>query len=479
MLECTSGFRIGFGSEELFLSVYQGLRTSRGGMFRQALGFIALTLVASTAHSAHSVRVEGADEWRVQAAKVRYAIRQVLNSEGLDLVESQSLRASPTPLDLAGRRALEEASKAIDTLMLDEAAQVLENVLNEVSARPAQLRDSSWYAEAYQTLGIVYGLRGERDRARSVWTTSKRLAPKLLPNPALFNPEMRALYDAIEVGTQFGALRVTSTPAGLDVYIDGTPRGVTPFRADRVPVGEVTLRVQGVGGQASGQRVLVLPGRERAVDFPNGPALDGLDTPAAECGAGLSAVWAARIEVVADRMEIQVSSQDCSGASKDLSFRVVTGLEVDEASLVRELRLEYKAQSEPELGGAAFANSSRGACGGISCERYKNIVAWSTLGTSLALGAGGGFLWWLAAEDEKAFQSQSYPRDLSESLAIADRGKLRALIGDVMLGAAGVGVVSAVSLWLFWEPGMSVSDGPQVALVPYQDGWMLGLQGEF
>ena len=48
------------------------------------------------------------------------------------------------------------------------------------------------------------------------------------------------------------------------------PRGVTPFRADRVPVGDVTLRVQGLDGQASGQRVLVLPGRERSVDFPNG-----------------------------------------------------------------------------------------------------------------------------------------------------------------------------------------------------------------
>ncbi len=189
-------------------------------MFRQVLVLLALCMASLNAHGADGVRVEGSDEWRVQAAKVRYAIRQVLTSENIELVAAQSLRAEPTPLDLSGRRALIEASKAIDLLMLDEAAQVLENVLNEVSARPAQLRDPMWYAEAYQTLGIVYGLRGERDRARSVWSTSKRLAPDLLPNPALFNPEMRALYDAIEVGTQFGALRVTSTPAGLDVYID-------------------------------------------------------------------------------------------------------------------------------------------------------------------------------------------------------------------------------------------------------------------
>ena len=106
-------------------------------------------------------------------------------ARSIELVAEQSLRSEPTPLDFSGRRALTEASKAIDLLMLDEAAQVLENVLNEVSARPAQLRDPTWYAEAYQTLGIVYGLRGERDRARSVWSTSKRLAPDLLPNPAL------------------------------------------------------------------------------------------------------------------------------------------------------------------------------------------------------------------------------------------------------------------------------------------------------
>jgi hypothetical protein len=448
-------------------------------MFRQALVLIALLQAASTAHSAHTVRVEGADEWKVQAAKVRYAIRQVLTTEGLELIPAQSLRSQPTPLDLAGRRALGEASKAIDTLMLDEAAQVLEGVLNEVSARPAQLRDPSWYAEAYQTLGIVYGLRGERDRARRVWGTSKRLAPDLLPNPALFNPEMRALYDAIEVGTQFGALRVTSTPAGLDVYIDGMPRGVTPFRADRVPVGEVTLRVEGAGAEANGQRVLVLPGRERAVDFPNGPNPEASTAGASECQPGLSALWLANIQVVADRMEIKVSAEGCSNTFEDLSFRVVTGLDVDESSLARELALELKAKRLVTDSGAGFAKSGRGACGGISCERYKSIVAWSTLGTSLALGAGGGVLWWLAGEDEKEFQAQGYPRDLNESLAISDRGKLRALIGDMMIGAAGVGVVSAVSLWLFWEPGMSVSSGTQVAFVPLNDGWMLGFRGEF
>ena len=448
-------------------------------MYRQALVLIALCLGTSTAHSAHTVEVEGADEWRVQAAKVRYALRQVLAAEGFELVASQRLDSEATPLDLAGRRAVGEASQAIDTLMLDEAAQVLEGVLNEVSARPAQLRDPSWYAEAYQTLGIVYGLRGERDRARSVWSTSKRLAPDLLPNPALFNPEMRALYDAIEVGTQFGALRVTSTPAGLDVYIDGMPRGVTPFRADRVPVGEVTLRVEGAEGEARGQRVLVLPGRERAVDFPNGPNPALSAAVKSECGVAMSAIWQAELEVVADRMEIQVRSEPCNDSFEEVSFRVVTGLDVDESSLVRELGLELRAKSTPVNQGSTFIESGRGACGGISCERYKSIVTWSTFGTSLAIGAGGGVLWWLAAEDEKAFKAQAYPRDLNESLAIADRGKLRGLIGDVLIGAAGAGIVSAVSLWIFWDPGMDVSNGPQVAFVPLDDGWMFGLRGEF
>ena len=448
-------------------------------MFRQALVLIALSLGTTTAHGAHTVEVEGADEWRVQAAKVRYAIRQVLNSEGLVLAPSQRLESEPTPLDIAGRKALGEASRAIDSLMLDEAAQVLEGVLNEVSARPAQLRDPAWYAEAYQTLGIVYGLRGERDRARSVWSTSKRLAPDLLPNPALFNPEMRALYDAIEVGTQFGALRVTSTPAGLDVYIDGISRGVTPFRADRVPVGEVNLRVEGAAGEARGQRVLVLPGRERAVDFPNGPSPIPSNASSAKCSPGVSAMWQANLQVVADRMEVQVSTKACIESFEELAFRVVTGLDVDEASLVREIGLEFKAKSRPTGGAATFAQSERGACGGISCERYKSIITWSTFGTSLALGAGGATLWWLAAQDEKDFKAQDYPRDLNASTAISDRGKLRALIGDALVGAAGVGVVSAISLWIFWEPGMSASSTTQVALVPLDDGWLFGLRGEF
>ncbi len=449
-------------------------------MFRQVLVLLALSMASFSAHGADGVRVEGSEEWRVQAAKVRYAIRQVLTSEGITLVAEQSLRSEPSPLDLSGRRALTEASKAIDLLMLDEAAQVLENVLNEVSARPAQLREPMWYAEAYQTLGIVYGLRGERDRARSVWSTSKRLAPDLLPNPALFNPEMRALYDAIEVGTQFGALRVTSTPAGLDVYIDGMPRGVTPFRADRVPVGEVTLRVQGVGGQASGQRVLVLPGRERAVDFPNGPQSQGLDAGSTRCTDALSTLWMATLNVVADRMEIEVTTEACRDSGRsEIEFRVVTGLDIDEASLVRELSLELKAQTRTKDVDVGFATSGRGACGGISCDRYKSIVAWSTLGTSLVLGAGGGVLWWLASEDEKAFRAQEYPRDLNESLAISDQGKLRALLGDVLIASAGVGVVSAAALWLFWEPGMSVSSGPQISVVPLENGWLLGLRGEF
>ena len=97
-------------------------------------------------------------------------------------------------------------------------------------------------------------------------------------------------------GTQFGALRVTSTPAGLDVYIDGMPRGVTPFRADRVPVGDVTLRVQGLDGQASGQRVLVLPGRERSVDFPNGPKSQVFDEGSTRCSESTFDLVAGRFE---------------------------------------------------------------------------------------------------------------------------------------------------------------------------------------
>lgn len=450
-------------------------------MIRQFCIFLCLCAVSSTAHSADSVRVKGADEWRVQAAKVRFALRELLTREGTELIVSDRFETKPSPLDLAGRKAVGEASKAIDTLMLDEAAQVLEGVLSEVSARPAELRDPNWYAEAYQTLGIIYGLRGERDRARSVWSTSKRLAPDLQPNPALFNPDMRSLYDAIEVGTQFGALRVTSTPAGLDVYVDGFPRGVTPFRAERVPVGEVTLRVQGQGGAASGQRILVLPGRESAVDFPNAPEPINVASASSDdaCDTGINNQWIAEVSVVADRMEVTTRFEPCNDERDDFSFRVVTSLDVDEESLVRELALELRANTLSDDDSLNFNATGIGACGGISCARFKNVVVWSTLGTSLAIGAGGGVLWWLAGQDEKVFRDQSYPRNLEESLAISDRGKLRALIGDIMVATAGAGIVSAASLWLFWDPGTELDTGTQLSVVPFRDGLMVGLIGEF
>ena len=59
-------------------------------MFRQVLVLLALGMASLTAHGADGVRVEGSDEWRVQAAKVRYAIRQVLTSESIELVAEQS-----------------------------------------------------------------------------------------------------------------------------------------------------------------------------------------------------------------------------------------------------------------------------------------------------------------------------------------------------------------------------------------------------
>ena len=106
--------------------------------------------------------------------------------------------------------------------------------------------------------------------------------------------------------------------------------------------------MQGLGGQASGQRVLVLPGRERAVDFPNGPKSEGLDAGSARCTDALSTLWLANLKVVADRMEIEVTTEACRDSGKaDIEFRVVTGLDVDEASLVRELSLELKAQTTP------------------------------------------------------------------------------------------------------------------------------------
>ena len=46
-------------------------------MIRQSCILLCIFAVTSTAHGADSVRVDGADEWRVQAAKVRFAARQV------------------------------------------------------------------------------------------------------------------------------------------------------------------------------------------------------------------------------------------------------------------------------------------------------------------------------------------------------------------------------------------------------------------
>ena len=117
--------------------------------------------------------------------------------------------------------------------------------------------------------------------------------------------------------------------------------------------------------------------------------------------------------------------------------------------------------------------------GGYPASAIKASLRGVHLEQASLWGPAAGCFWWLAGEDEKEFRSQDYPRNLNESQAIADRGKLRALIGDVLVASAGVGIRERCIFVALWEPGMRASSGPQISLVPLESGWMLGLRGEF
>ena len=81
-----------------------------------------------------------------------------------------------------------------------------------------------------------------------------------------------------------------------------------------------------------------------------------------------------------------------------------------------------------------------------------------------SLGRGWRIALWLASEDEKSFAHRLSAASTGSSPK--DRGKLRALLGDVWWPAQGC--VECCHPLAFLRPGNECIDGPQIALVPLE-----------
>ncbi len=93
---------------------------------------------------------------------------------------------------------------------------------------------------------------------------------------------------------QFGSLRVTSTPSGADVELDGARIGTTPLTKDQVFSGTHTVRVSLENYYPQERQVTVRDGERSSMDFPLSSSVGFLVVTSEPAGATVSVVETGR-----------------------------------------------------------------------------------------------------------------------------------------------------------------------------------------
>src|SRR5690606_29174913 len=90
---------------------------------------------------------------------------------------------------------LGKAQTAFESLDLDVAVDHLNNALSKYERHAAFVTDFSKVANALMLLGATHILRGEEKTGAKRLAQAIALYPEVKPDPRVFNPGMRAIFD--------------------------------------------------------------------------------------------------------------------------------------------------------------------------------------------------------------------------------------------------------------------------------------------
>jgi hypothetical protein len=298
------------------------------------------------------------------------------------------------------REQVDEGWRAYLRVAVEVAAQRLASARTEAEVLVAMPGGPEIYADAALRLGAVLGHLGRTAESRAVLQLALALDPERPITLAEFSPDVVALVDQARAApVSMQKLRVTTSPPGAIIAVDGKDAGRSPLELD-VARGQHVVVARAPGHRAAVQGVAV--DTAAAVEI----ALDR-DEPATRLagGATLGLGERAQQELVdaamryADLDEIVLVAetsrrggptllvQRCAGLPARCSAVVDLGFS-DASGLAAAARAAWQAARAGEL---RYPPSVLGERGGVianggGCRLCRNPWVWGGVGAALVVG---------------------------------------------------------------------------------------------
>ncbi|MEE8408212.1 MAG: PEGA domain-containing protein [Myxococcota bacterium] len=464
------------------------------------------------------------------AGYVSYQIRRALQED--DRYEVVDLpRALGSPTQKRAERAFDVASEmlqkgrsAYETLDLDPAIEYLNTALAKYERHAAHVTDISKVADVLMLLGATHILRGEEKTGGKRLAQAKAIYPEVEPDPTIFNPGMRQIFDEAAdrlAHRPLGTVSITSNPSYAEVYLDGDFVGVTPMAIDGVTEGRHFVRLVKDGYRNRGN-VLNVVGQVEAADVATLKPTDSYEefdalveaaTPSLatkEAGDRVGEVFRqlgvvldveqlmiTEVRLDGERVRVMAIQIDVVASNVIKAAKQVFSYDSQPATYEREIEdllrssfavdtLARKAgDGDPVAGDGGLVHAATGICYGMPCKKFKTLLLAIGGGGGTLLGLLGGVLDYLAYIDNGKYRVSAQPSQEAKDLRSA--GTAKAIVGDILAGVGVAVAATSVVLYFVWEPAASTpadvieqTDGSWgLAVTPLRGGAAVSAHFEF
>jgi hypothetical protein len=466
---------------------------------------------ASATRLASVVRGAGAGADK-GAAFASYFARYYMTEDGrYDVVDLNTVLGVPE-IEQASKafgqadELIQKAMSAYETLDLDPAVDYLGQAVQKFEKNAGFLIDVKDVANALMLLGAVHILRGEEKTGAERLAQALAINPAVEPDPRIFNPSMRQVFQKVADGLGRKAkatLSLTSSPSYAEVYVDGKFYGITPMAVPQLSEGRHFVRLSRDGYKSWGDVVSVVAGREGATngvlrpikraeeyDKAAAAAIDEMRRNADDDDAGakdamlglqrllgVDQLFLAEVKLEGERISLLAAQYDCKAKQRLKVVRRPFPYDPKADAFDREisdlLRREFgettlgKRQvikAAPEEGeGDAEANDgdvvnahAKGPCYfGMTCQKMKLAALITGAGGGAVLAATGGLLWYFASSNRNSFvvAKQGTP----EASSFRSAGKTEAVFGDILFPLGVLTAAAGAAVFFFYHPPVAAA----------------------
>lgn len=464
-------------------------------------------------------RVSGAGSDRAAGFVAHYVRSNFAEDPRYELVSlstalgDATAEAAEAALDKALQLA-QRGREAYDVLELDQAVENLNAAVREYDRNAAYVTDFRQVAETLMLLGATHILRGEEGRGRERLAQAVILYPEVEPDARVFNPSMRQVFSNTKARVlrgRRGSIIVETQPTGAEIYLDGKFMGVSPETILEVAEGRHYLRAVKDGYRPFGT-VIDVKGTVEVTDravLVMTKAFDDYDRLSDEIFSALNAgkgprqvetllgqlatllnvddLFISEVRIDGEQVRVLSAQFNLSGKLRSRVRETKFVYDADGDSYGRRIEEFLKGEFGPPPEGSLEGSGPGGMrwdgegvapptpmCMGMNCDDFRsNVLIWG--GASAAGLAGlGGLFGFLAQSDNDEFQTT--PQVDPQSEALESSGKTNALIADILFITAGATAITALGVYLFYNPSTTVDEvleaesSRSFGIVPTRDG---------